>query len=253
VVAQPGTGTYHRDAAGDVTARLEGMLAGQVPFTAQYERVSGKPGEINVSAEDAGALLKAAGLFQGATGGQLRLKARISPGKDVGLIGIAKIKDVRISGAGTFKSILDEGGVKEAAGAAESGGLAFDKVRVPFEYRDGVLTLDDSTAKGQLLAVKIEGTVDEINDQLDLVGVISPAYALTGVLDNIPLIGEILSGGKGEGILAMTFSVQGSLSEPDFSVNPLSLLAPGILRKIFSGRSKRPSEKFLESIKREVD
>ena len=166
---------------------------------------------------------------------------------------MARIKDVRISGASTFKSILDEGGVEEAASAAEGGGLAFDKVRVPFEYRDGVLTLGDTTAEGTLLAVKVEGTVDENSDEIDLVGVISPVYALTETVEWIPLIGTILSGGKGEGILAMTFTVRGSLDEPEFTVNPLSLLAPGILRKIFSGRGKTPDEDFIESLKRELD
>ena len=76
---------------------------------------------------------------------------------------------------------------------------------------------------------------------------------LTGALDSIPLIGDILSGGKGEGILAMTFKVRGSLDEPVFTVNPLSLLAPGILRKIFSGRNKSPDEDFIEGLKRERD
>ena len=104
-----------------------------------------------------------------------------------------------------------------------------------------------------LPADREEGTVDESSDEIDLVGVISPAYALTGALDSIPLIGDILSGGKGEGILAMTFKVKGSLDEPDFSVNPLSLLAPGILRKFFSGRGGDPDEDFIEGRRREVD
>jgi len=252
-IARPATGTYRRDAAGNSVAGLAGRLAGQVPFTAEYERTIGEPAKVVVNSDDAGALLKVAGLFGGAQGGRLKLNARISPEGKGGIVGIARIKDVRISGASTFKSILDEGGVKEAASAAEGSGLAFDKVRVPFEYRDGVLRLGGSTAKGTLLAVKVEGTVDENSDEIDLVGVISPAYVLTGALDSIPLIGDILSGGKGEGILAMTFTVTGSLDEPDFSVNPLSLLAPGILRKIFSGRGKSPDEDFIESLKREVD
>jgi hypothetical protein len=83
--------------------------------------------------------------------------------------------------------------------------------------------------------------------------VISPAYALTGILDNIPLIGDILSGGKGEGIFAMTFTVRGTLDEPEISVNPLSLLAPGILRKVFSGRTQLPDEDFIEGLERERD
>ena len=123
----------------------------------------------------------------------------------------------------------------------------------PLEFRGGVLSLDDAIAKGTLLAVKVAGTVDENSDEIDLVGVISPAYALTGLVDSIPLLGDILTGGKGEGILAMTFTVRGSLEEPEFSVNPLSLLAPGILRKLFSGRNTSPDEDFIEGLKRELD
>jgi hypothetical protein len=161
------------------------------------------------------------------------------------------MKDVTISGSGTFTSILDEGGVTAAADAAEQGGLSFDRVEVPFAYRDGLLTLDDVIAKGTLLAVTLEGTVDEDSDELDLVGVISPAYAITGLLDNIPVLRVILSGGKGEGILAMTFKIDGQIDDPSFSVNPLTLLAPGILRKIFSGRGASPDEKFLDKLKRQ--
>jgi hypothetical protein len=253
VIARSAKGTYRRDAVGDANATLEGQLAGKVPFTAGYEKSGGEAAKIVVEADDAGALLKAAELFRGAEGGRLKMKARINPEAGIEIVGVAKIKDVRISGASTFKSILDEGDVKEAASAVEGEGLAFDKVKVPFEYRDGVLFLGESIAKGNLLAVKVEGTVDESSDNVDLVGVISPAYALTGVVDNIPLLGVILSGGEGEGILAMTFKVQGTLDNPDFSVNPLSLLAPGFLRNIFSGRADKPNEKFIESLSREID
>ncbi len=51
----------------------------------------------------------------------------------------------------------------------------------------------------------------------------------------------------------MTFQVGGTLDEPDFSVQPLSLLAPGILRKIFSGRTKKPNEQFIENLSRDDD
>ena len=253
VIARSATGAYRRDGAGNAVAELAGRLAGEVPFNAEYEKIDGKPASVMIRSVDAGGLLKAAGLFGGAKGGRLKLKMRLSPGGEGGIVGIARIKDVRISGASTFKSILDQGGVEEAASAAAGDGFAFDKVRVPFEYRDGVLTLDEATAKGAMLAVKVEGTVNGNSDEIDLVGVISPAYALTGVLDSIPLIGDILSGGKGEGIFAMTFTVRGTLDAPDFSVNPLSLLAPGILRKLFSGRTRLPDDYFIEGLERERD
>ncbi|HUS54189.1 MAG TPA: AsmA-like C-terminal domain-containing protein, partial [Thermohalobaculum sp.] len=253
IVSLPATGTYRRDAGRNAVAALDGKLAGQVPFQATYEKNHAEPATVRITADDAGGMLVAADLFKGAQGGTLELTLRIAPEGGADLVGVAIMRDVKISGTGTFTSILDEGDLPDAAKAAEQGGLSFDKVKVPFEYHEGLLTLDDVTAKGKLLAVTLEGTVNENNDELDLVGVISPAYAITGLLDNIPVIREILSGGKGEGILAMTFKINGSLDDPDFSVNPLSLLAPGILRKVFSGRSASPNEKFLESLKREID
>lgn len=250
-IARPASGTYARTADGHAKANLEGTLS--VPFTATYDKTAGEPASVVVSSSDAGALLRAAGLFGGAVGGQLRLKARLHPKQGTDMIGVAKIRDVRVHTGGTFRSILAKGGAKEAAAAAESGGLAFDKVEVPFEYRAGVMDLGQSIAKGDMLAIKVEGTVNEKSDAVDLVGVISPAYGLTGVLDNIPLLGTILSGGKGEGILAMTFNVKGTLDKPKFSVNPLSLLAPGILRSIFSGRTSKPDQRFLDQLRREPD
>lgn len=252
-VARPAQGSYRRDAAGLATASLEGALAGQVPFTADYEKTPGEPASVSVRSDDAGGLLSAAGLFAGAVGGQLRLEARLAPEPGTDLAGVARIEDVRIHSGGTFRSMLDEGGVDEAARAAETGGLSFDRVRVPFEYRDGVMELGESLARGNMLAVKLEGTVDENTDAVELNGVISPAYGLTGALDSIPLLGTILSGGKGEGIVAMTFQLDGTLDEPSFTVNPLSLLTPGILRNIFSGRADTPDERFLEQLRRNRD
>jgi hypothetical protein len=251
--ARPATGTFRRNAANLRTARLEGLLAGQVPFAADYSKSGDEPGTVEVTSAQAGELLAAAQMFAGARGGDLKLKAVLAPSEGVDMTGLARITDVIIHGSGTFTSILDEGGVKDAASAAEKGGLFFDSVRLPFESGGGVLTLGDTTAKGKLLAVKFEGTVDENKDEVDLVGVISPAYALTGLLDSIPVLSTILSGGKGEGVFAMTFKVQGPTDNPEFTVNPLTLLAPGILRNVFSGRNRRPDDKFMEQLNRDVD
>jgi hypothetical protein len=253
VIARPATGIYRRDAARNAAAALDGKLAGKVPFSATYKKNHDEPAEVFLTAEDAGSLLAAADLFKGARGGQLRLELSLAPNEGADLVGVARMKDVRISGTGTFTEILDEGGVKDAAKAAEKGGLAFDKVKVTFEYHDGLLTLRDATAKGTLLAVTLEGTVDENTDAVDLVGAISPAYEITGWLNNIPVLGPIVTGGEGEGIFAMTFQIDGRLDDPSFSVNPLSFLAPGIFRKLFSGRSANVDEKFLENLKREID
>ncbi len=250
-VAGLAIGTYSRDSAREAKANLEARLGGEVPFTADYTKPAGEPAEVEVVSEDGGTLLTTAGLFPGATGGRFRMRAKIEPEPGVELVGVARLRDVRIRGDGTFQSILDEGALDDAASAAKEEGLAFGKVKVPFELREDLIVLGDATAEGTLLTIKVEGTINEATDQIDLVGVISPLQALSKPIAQIPLLREILTGGKDEGIFAMTFQVEGTLDEPDFKVQPLSLLAPGILRKIFSGRTKKPNEKFIENLSRD--
>ena len=40
-------------------------------------------------------------------------------------------------------------------------------------------------------------------------------------------------GGEGEGFVAVVYGIDGRLSDPQVSVNPLSVLTPGFLRGIF--------------------
>jgi hypothetical protein len=42
-----------------------------------------------------------------------------------------------------------------------------------------------------------------------------------------------LKGRENEGVLGITYAVQGKTSNPDVVVNPISMLAPGFLRQIF--------------------
>jgi hypothetical protein len=48
----------------------------------------------------------------------------------------------------------------------------------------------------------------------------------------------LLGGRDGEGLVGVTFAVRGPLDQPQFLVNPLSILAPGFLREIFEFRSR---------------
>ncbi len=245
---EPATALLLQTEGGEIKLELSGRVGGAAPFEGRYVRRSGEAGSVSVTAPDTGALLEAAGLFVGASGGALTLDAELKPDAGTDIRGEAVIEDVTVRRAATFGSILEEGGVAEAAEAVEGDGLTFNSIEIPFAYTDGVLSLGSTIARSPMLAVKVEGTVDEAADTVDLRGVISPAYALTGALDAIPVIGQILSGGRGEGILAMTFRVTGGLDDPDFSVNPLSVLAPGFLRRLFSGRASRPSQDFLDQL-----
>ena len=68
---------------------------------------------------------------------------------------------------------------------------------------------------------------------IDISGSVVPAYKLNTLFNNIPLIGELLSGKEDEGIFAINYDSIGIWNDPEIKINPLSVLTPGILRYIF--------------------
>lgn len=80
--------------------------------------------------------------------------------------------------------------------------------------------------------------------EANLSGTLVPFSFMNSIIGSIPLLGDVITGGSGGGIIAASFGVKGKLSDPDISVNPVSLLTPGILRSLFfsNGDSNEKSE-----------
>jgi uncharacterized protein YhdP len=112
-------------------------------------------------------------------------------------------------------------------------GIPFSTLSSNFAYSDDHLVLENLRAYGGAIGVTANGTVDVGGDRLDLQGTIVPAYALNSIIGNIPVIGSLLVGGEGQGLFAANYRVTGSAADPEVSVNPLSALAPGFLRRLF--------------------
>ena len=88
-------------------------------------------------------------------------------------------------------------------------------------------------AYGPALGITVEGQVDFDSDGADLRGTLVPAYTFNRILGQIPLLGPLLTGGEGEGFIAVTYGISGALDDPKIEVNALSALAPGFLRGLF--------------------
>ncbi|MEJ0098137.1 MAG: hypothetical protein WDM84_09820 [Bauldia sp.] len=54
------------------------------------------------------------------------------------------------------------------------------------------------------------------------------------------MLGLALGGGASEGLIGVTFKIQGPITQPEVFFNPLSAVTPGIFRKIFE--FARPGE-----------
>lgn len=239
-------GTYNRGPSGASSANLSARLAGFAPISVAYTRPKTGAGQILIEGANAGNVLRALDLYDDGNGGKLNVTAEIDDNAD--LSGVLRIEDLSVGSDTTFQQVLRGGGFDGEETVVESGGLSFRKIWIPFVMANDTITLTDAIASSSALALKVNGSVDQNSDDLNLRGVISPAYGLTGALDNVPLLGTLLSGGEGEGILAMTFTLTGPSKDPDFALNPLSLLTPGILRNVFKGSSSGNAETFREGI-----
>jgi len=235
---RPASGRITRRADGAMDGEIEGKLGPRAPIDIALDLPADRPGSVTLTAPDAGEVLRAADLYRDAQGGRLTLTATLGEGAAPDLQGTVQIEDVRVRSRATFRQALRSGGLEDAESQVASKGIGFRKIWIPFTYDGGIVTLTDAIAVSPILGLKLNGTLDEGKDELDMVGVMSPAYVLTGALNDIPVLGKLLAGGEGEGILAMTFTLRGNARDPDLSVNPLSLLTPGFLRNVFSGRAK---------------
>lgn len=112
-------------------------------------------------------------------------------------------------------------------------GVEFSDLSAKFNLQNDVLSLSDGQSSGRSLGLTFEGIINLTTTKLNLKGVIVPAYAVNGFVNRIPLIGAIVGGGKDEGLFALNYKLVGKWSDPDVKTNPLSVITPGFLRKIF--------------------
>jgi hypothetical protein len=212
------------------TARISGSVS---------ETATGR--QISLHADDASLLLKGLFDFGSMRGGVLQVNATMPPvtlKSDPNVpdyTGKLTITDFRILNQGFLARLFAAGSLGGLVDLLRGEGITIDKLDAPFTVHGGVIDIRDAVASGPALGISADGYLDRRSSQLQLRGSLAPIYGLNGLLSGIPLIGSILTSKKGEGIVGMTYTASGNADEPDVEVNPLSILAPGIFRRIFEG------------------
>ena len=93
-------------------------------------------------------------------------------------------------------------------------------------------TVRDGVVKGPAIGATVDGYIDYNRDDVRMRGTFVPLYGLNNMFGQIPIVGLFL-GGSNEGLLGVTYEVVGPPSTPVLRVNPISAVAPGLLRKFF--------------------
>lgn len=206
---------------GDFRASLNGAapVQGTVVPTANGPAV-------RIRARDAGAVLRASGLFANARGGALDLQLR--PTGEAGTFrGTLKITNTRMVNAPAIASLLSAisvVGLLEQLGAE---GIPFGNVEAEFILSPKGVTLLNSSAVGASMGISMDGVYNLRSKSMDMQGVISPIYAVNGIF------GALFAPRRGEGLFGFNYTLRGTPDAPSVGVNPLSMLTPGIFRELF--------------------
>lgn len=211
-------------------------IAGQGDIYLRYKPDETGKRVFRLEADDAGAALKAFGVYENIIGGKLIIYGEPIRGVfDRNLVGLAEITDFTVVRAPALAQLLGIMSLPGLLSALEGEGLNFAKLESQFDWlyrREGsLLVLKEGRTSGNSLGLTFEGTFDKGESMVDVSGTIVPLSEINKVIGSIPLIGDILTGGSGA-LIAATYTMKGKSDDLKVAVNPLSVLTPGILRRI---------------------
>jgi len=179
---------------------------------------------IRITSDNAGAVMAAAGIFDQGRGGTLDLT--LTPrGPEGEYNGRATFTKLRVQGAPALAELLSAVSIVGLLEQMNGEGLAFNNGEVDFILTPKAVEISNGSAVGASLGISFAGLFLSGSGAIDLQGVISPIYLVNG-------IGQIFSK-KGEGLFGFNYRLTGTTDDPNVSVNPLSVLTPGMFREIF--------------------
>ncbi|HYD29324.1 MAG TPA: AsmA-like C-terminal region-containing protein [Azospirillaceae bacterium] len=227
-------GNMRRNAAGWDTASVEGRAEGRVPVTVRYMPKGGQR-RLEAHSDDLGAVLRALDLNDKIRGGKVSITGVGRPDlADYPVEGHLDVEDYQVLNAPVLARLLNAMSLVGLADLLSGGpGLSFGRFDSDFRLDDNGLHLRQGRTVGGALGLTVEGRVDLDHEAMELQGTIVPVYTINRILGAIPILGDLLSGGEGQGLFAATYHVNGPFSDPEVWVNPLAVLAPGFLRNLF--------------------
>ena len=152
---------------------------------------------------------------------------------DYDIMGTVSIDNFRVMKAPIFAELLLAASLTGLIEVLENDGIEFEQFDAQYFGKDKIYTITKSRAYGFSLGITGAGTINSNNSSVEIKGSLIPAYKINSVFNNIPIIGEIISGNEDEGLFAINYSTTGNWNDLESEINPLSVLTPGLLRNIF--------------------
>lgn len=189
---------------------------------------------MTAGAADAGAFLRGLDAIHTFQGGVLTLAGAFDDTNAIhALSGTAEVTDFRVRGAPALGKLLQAMTLYGLVDVVQGPGLGFSRLTAPFVVSGGDLELKEARAFSPSLGMTAKGHLDMAADTVNMEGTIVPAYFFNSLLGRIPFFGGLFKTEEGGGLFAANYTLRGPVSDPTVFVNPLSMLTPGFLRRIF--------------------
>lgn len=200
---------------------------------------SGRP-VVFIETNDAGAFFRFNDIYPKIIGGEMWVALDPQSAEQAPQEGILNIRDFAVRGEAALDRVAAS--APQPPGG-QSPGVEFSRMRVDFTRSPGRFTIKDGVVKGPSVGATVDGYVDYYRDDVRMRGTFVPLYGLNNLFGQIPIFGQLLTNGPNEGLLGVTYEVVGPPRAPVLRVNPISAVAPGLLRKFFefpSGNGATP-------------
>lgn len=213
------------------------------PITAQLARFERGAPVLVLEAQDAGATLRFMDVYRRMQGGSLAFQVTTGDGPQRGAVTIQQfvLRDEpalkRIASTQTQAAMPEDRANGAQLRSLDANEIEFSRLRAEFGRSATRLEFRDAVMWGPQVGFKASGWIDYARDRTDISGTFVPAYGLNNAFAQVPLFGPILGGGQNEGLFAVNFRISGLARAPTLTVNPLSAVAPGFLRKLFGAGS----------------
>jgi len=225
-----------------VALNATAKLNGRMPLAVKLEQPNGAR-IIRAESRDAGTAFRLIGFYPKVEGGEASLEVNLDTSEPGMKTGTLWARDFAVLGDSVVSDVLTDPQSQAALGGerkkeVRQSRIAFSQLRAPFSVGNGQFLLNDAYVNGPQLGATMRGRVDFKSQTVNLGGTYVPLYGLNSALGAIPILGGIFVGRQGEGVVGITFAIQGQLDEPHVLVNPMSVVAPGIFRQIFEFRGE---------------
>jgi hypothetical protein len=206
---------------------VSAKLGRDAAFSGDLRGRNGGRQVIYINAKDAGAFFRFTDLYGKIIGGEMFVAMDPTTADIASQDGLLNIQDFSVRG----EAALDR--VVAGAPGGQRQGVDFSRMRVEFTRSAGRFSIREGIVSGPMIGATVDGSIDYVKDDVHMRGTFIPLYGLNNMFGQIPLFGIFLGGGAKEGLVGVTFEVVGPTGGPTLRVNPISAVAPGLLRKFF--------------------